>query len=73
MHEDYEMEDDYDFSDGVRIGDAFKEYFKDGKYWVRVHHPDHIELRQVEAATGQILSSAIMPKEAAKEMPEVLA
>jgi hypothetical protein len=69
------MKDEYtakDFGGAVR-GRFYGKLIRDGKYWVRIHHSDHIELRQVEAATGQILSSAIMPKEAAtKEAPEVL-
>ena len=48
-----------DFSKAIKKPHAGK-FIKDGKFWVRVHYNDRIEMQEVEAATKTILSSRII-------------
>jgi hypothetical protein len=63
------MKDEYtaeDFKNAVR-GRFYGKLIRDGKYWVRIHHSDWVELQQVEVDTGRVLVSRDITAEVAAE------
>ena len=48
-----------DFSRAVKNPYAGK-FIRDGKFWVRVHFNDRVEMQEVEAATKTILSTKVI-------------